>query len=141
MPRRFSHRLRVRYAECDPQNAVFNAHYVTWFDIVMTELWREVPGGYAGMVEAGTDMVVAELGVRYLRAAHFDDDLALSASVTRIGNTGMTTHIEVLRGSEVLAEGELRHVFIDLATKLKKPIPGNVRRALEPYLEPVGAPA
>ena len=141
MARRFSHRLRVRYSECDPQNVVFNAHYVAWFDILMTELWREVPGGYAGMRGAGTDMVVAEVGVRYRGPAHFDDELDLSASVSRLGNTGMTTHIEVVRGSEVLAEGELRHVFVDLATKHKQRIPDDVRRSLEPYLEPVGAPA
>jgi acyl-CoA thioester hydrolase len=133
--RTFSHRLRVRYSECDPQNVVFNSHYVAWFDIVMTELWRELPGGYAGMTEAGTDMVVAEVGVRYLDGARFDDEVELRASVTRLGKTGMTTHIEVLRDEAVLAEGELRHVFIDLHTKEKKPIPDEVRRALEPYHE------
>ena len=51
----------------------------------------------------------------------------------------MTTHIEVLRDDVLLAEGELRHVFIDLRTKDKKPIPEDVRQALEPYLE--AAPA
>ncbi len=141
MPRRFSHRLRVRYSECDPQNVVFNSHYVAWFDVLMTELWREVPGGYAGMMGAGTDMVVAEVGVRYLQAAHFDDELDLSASVSRLGNTGMATRIEVLRGGEVLAKGELRHVFIDLETQQKRRIPDDVRQALEPYLEPAGAAA
>ena len=129
----------MRYGECDPQNVVFNSHYVAWFDVLMTELWREMPGGYAGMMESGTDMVVAEVGVRYLGAARFDDEVELSASVSRLGNTGMTTHIEVLRDGVVLAEGELRHVFIDLQSKDKKRIPDDVRRALEPYLEPVPA--
>ncbi len=46
----------------------------------------------------------------------------------------MTTRIEVLRDGQPLAEGQLRHVFIDLATKAKKPIPDDVRAALEPYL-------
>jgi acyl-CoA thioester hydrolase len=133
--RRFSHRIRVRYSECDPQNVVFNSHYVAWFDVLMTELWREIPGGYAGMMRTGTDMVVAEVGVRYLGAAHFDDEVELTASVSRLGNTGMTTHIEVLRDRELLAEGELRHVFIDLATKDKKPIPDDVRDVLAPYVE------
>jgi hypothetical protein len=32
---------------------------VTYFDLAMTELWRE-PGGYAAMVDAGVDLVVAE---------------------------------------------------------------------------------
>ncbi len=134
MARSFSHRLRVRYSECDPQNVVFNSHYVAWFDVVLTELWREVPGGYAGMMETGTDMVVAEVNVRYLDGAHFDDEIELRATVSRLGTTGMTTRIEVLRDGRPLAEGHLRHVFIDLATKAKKPIPDDVRAALEPYL-------
>ena len=134
MARSFSHRLRVRYSECDPQNVVFNSHYVAWFDVLMTELWREVPGGYAGMMEAGTDMVVAEVNVRYLDGARFDDEIELRANVTRLGTTGMATRIEVLRDGQPLAEGHLRHVFIDLATKEKTPIPDDVRAALEPYL-------
>lgn len=134
MARSFSHRLRVRYSECDRQNVVFNSHYVAWFDVLMTELWREVPGGYAGMMKAGTDMVVAEVNVRYLDGARFDDEVELRATVTRLGTTGMATRIEVLRDGQPLAEGHLRHVFIDLATKAKKPIPDDVRAALEPYL-------
>src|SRR5262249_61340495 len=55
----FRHRLRVRYNECDPQGVVFNANYLTYFDLTMTELWRQL-GGYQAMVEAGVDMVVAE---------------------------------------------------------------------------------
>ena len=134
MARSFSHRLRVRYAECDQQNVVFNSHYVAWFDVLLTELWREVPGGYAGMMETGTDMVVAEVNVRYLDGARFDDEIELRANVMRLGTTGMTTRIEVLRDEQLLAEGQMRHVFIDLATKAKKPIPDDVRAALEPYL-------
>ena len=53
MSERYSHRLRVRYSECDPQGIVFNAHYVTYFDIALTELWREAIGPYAEMVSAG----------------------------------------------------------------------------------------
>src|SRR3712207_6949070 len=47
--RAFVHRLRVRYSECDPQGVVFNAHFVTYFDIALTELWREANGPYGGM--------------------------------------------------------------------------------------------
>ncbi|MDQ4072071.1 MAG: hypothetical protein M3088_04240 [Actinomycetota bacterium] len=36
----FVPRLRVLYAECDPQGVVFNADY--HFDVALTELWREV---------------------------------------------------------------------------------------------------
>ena len=35
-----SHKLRPRYAECDVQGVVFNAHYLTYIDTSITELWR-----------------------------------------------------------------------------------------------------
>jgi acyl-CoA thioester hydrolase len=114
---------------------VFNAHYVAWFDLVMTELWREAIGGYPAMLETGTDMVVAEVGVRFLGPAGFDDLLDLEAAVTRLGNTGMTTRITVSREGDPVAEGELRHVFVDPQSKQKKPIPDLVRRGLEPFLD------
>ena len=46
-PARFSHRLRVRYGECDPQGIVFNANYMLYVDVVFTELWRR-PSPVAG---------------------------------------------------------------------------------------------
>src|SRR5688500_13394509 len=37
-----SHRLRVRWAEVDAQGIVFNGHYLTYFDVGMTEYLREI---------------------------------------------------------------------------------------------------
>ena len=133
------HRLRVRYSECDAQGVVFNANYVVYFDVVMTELWREAIGPWSDLVATGTDMVVAEVRVRYLAPARFDDELDIAASVARLGETSMTTRLEVRRAGEeeLLAEGELRHVFVDAVAKSKTPIPAEVRPALERYAEAV----
>ena len=38
------HQLRVRYGECDAQGIVFNANYVAYFDVAITELWRDTVG-------------------------------------------------------------------------------------------------
>ncbi|MGI8596218.1 MAG: acyl-CoA thioesterase [Thermoleophilaceae bacterium] len=131
MPEPFVHRLRVRYGECDAQGVVFNAHYVMYFDVALTELWREAIGPYTAMIESGTDMVVAEARVRYLAPAGFDDELEVGVEVTRLGTTGMSTRMTVRHDELVVVEGEMRHVFIDPATKLKKPMPDDVRRGLE----------
>jgi acyl-CoA thioester hydrolase len=113
---------------------VFNGNYVAYFDVVMTELWRETLGPYQEMVDAGTDMVVAEINVRFLAPAGFDDHIDFDAWITRLGETAMSTRIDgAARGERVVA-GELRHVFIDPATKAKRPMPDDVRAALEPYL-------
>ncbi len=133
MTEAFIHRLRVRYSECDPQGVVFNANYVTYFDIALTELWREAIGPYAEMMAGGADMVVAETRVRYLAPARFDDVLDVSIVPTRLGNTAMTTSMEIRLGETLVVEGEMRHVFVDTGSGLKRPIPDDVRRALGPY--------
>ena len=132
----FRHRLRVRYVECDSQGVVFNAHYLAYFDLVMTELWREL-GGYQAMLADGVDMVVAEARVRYLAPLRFDDEFELVVRGIRLGNTSMTTDLAVDRGGEACAEGELRHVFIDPAAGATTPIPDAIRAGLAPWVTPV----
>jgi acyl-CoA thioester hydrolase len=127
--------LRVRYSECDPQGVVFNANYLMYFDLAMTELWREL-GGYQEMVEAGVDMVVGEATIRYLAPLRFDDEFEIVARVVRLGDTSMTTELVIESGGEPAAEGELRHVFIDSGAGTKAPIPEPIRSGLERYLAP-----
>jgi acyl-CoA thioester hydrolase len=130
MGRSHTHRLRVRYGECDPQGVVFNAHYFAYFDIALTELWREAAGGYAGMMDDGIDLQVVEATARYKAPARFDDELDLTIEVTRLGTTSMVTAITVERAGELLVEGELAHVFVDTDTYTKTPIPDRLREAL-----------
>ena len=143
MGQAFTHRIRVRYAECDPQGVVFNANYYAYYDLLMTELWRDL-GGYDAMVEAGADMSVVQSGARFIEPARFDDELDLTARVTRLGNTAMSTAVTITRAADGarLVEGEIHHVFIDPTAYTKIPIPDNVRAGLEPYVEtPAGAEA
>jgi acyl-CoA thioester hydrolase len=128
----FRHRLRVRYNECDPQGVVFNANYLLYFDITMSEMWREL-GGYQEMVEAGVDMVVAEARVRYLSGLRFDEEFELEATIARLGETSMQTEIVLTRNGEAVAEGDLRHVFIESGGGAKAPIPKKIRSGLERY--------
>jgi acyl-CoA thioester hydrolase len=127
----------VRYNECDPQGVVFNANYLTYFDLTMTELWREL-GGYQAMVDAGVDMVVAEARILYLAPLRFDDEFEVRATVVRIGSTSMSTEIELLRGVEKVVEGELRHVFIESGGGETSPVPESIRAGLAPYTVSLG---
>lgn len=131
----FRHRLRVRWSECDPQGVAFYPHYLAWFDLAMTELWRATVGPFGEMIAAGTDMVVAEARVRYLASARFDEEVDVAATITRLGETSMTTALAVERGGDGarLAEGELRHVFVDASSFAKRAIPDEVRAALARY--------
>ncbi len=118
---------------------MLNANYIAYFDVAMTELWRETRGPYQAMLASGTDMVVAEVKARYLAPARFDDEIDVTAEVVRMGNTSMTTQLTIVKTDDdaTLVEGELRYVFVDPASGEKKPIPDDVREALAPYAAPV----
>ncbi len=138
--RPFRHRMRVRYSECDLQGVVFNAHYLAYADDAMTELWRaRVDGGYQAMVADGVDMVVAEAHLRFLAPARFGDDLDVEATVTRLGNTGMSTVLRMIRDTDLLVEVQMRHVFVGTGGEGKLPIPAPVRRGLAAHLAPEAA--
>ncbi|HEU4976440.1 MAG TPA: thioesterase family protein [Baekduia sp.] len=135
MPKPFSTALRVRYVECDMQGHVFNAHYLTWFDLAHTELLREAVGPYAALVErTGRDLVVAESGVRHLAAARFDDELRIAVEPDALTTSSMTSRFTVWRGDDRLAEGFLRHVCVDAVSHRKAPWPEELRTALAPYV-------
>lgn len=127
------HTLRVRYAECDLQGVAFNAHYLNYFDTSMTELWRAAYGSYQAMLDRGVDMVLAEAHLRFLRPAHFDDELELGVTVTHLGQTSFRTRHIASRAGEPVAEAELRHVLVERLTGAKTPLPDWLRQGIEPW--------
>jgi acyl-CoA thioester hydrolase len=134
----FVHGLRVRYAECDFQGVVFNAHYLAYFDLSITELWRAAFGSYQAMLDQGLDIVVAEAQVRFRAPARFDDELALEVTVAHLGTTSVVTEHLVRRAEQEVVRGSLRHVFVDRRTLSKTPIPDWVRSGLAPWTVPAG---
>ena len=140
MGRPLVHGVRVRYGECDLQGIVFNAHYLSYFDTSITELWRAACGSYQAMLDRGVDIVLAEARLRFLKPARFDDELTLAIAVTHIGNTSVLTQHTASCAGEVVAEGELRHVLVDRQTVVKTPLPDWLRAGLEPWRVDEAAP-
>ncbi len=127
----FTHQLRVRYSECDAQAIVFNANWFTYFDVVMTEFWRERIGGYDRLrAEHGVEMVVAEIGARFRGAGRFDDLIDFSAEIARVGESSTRAEITATRGADLLVEGFLEYVFVDAESWRPAPIPDRAREAL-----------
>lgn len=129
----FSHRVRVRYSECDAQGVVFNGQYLFLYDVALTELFREAVGPYDEMVAAGADLMVAEARLRFLSGARFDDLLDIELPIAKLGTTSMVVAPAFRVNGQVMVEGDVRHVFVEPGSNSKREIPAEVRRALEPY--------
>src|SRR5688500_8164138 len=120
--------LRVRWAEVDMQNIVFNAHYLTYIDTAIAEYWREIGLPYPhGYVERyGNDIFLRKATVEYLGSARYDDMLAVCCRVAKLGRTSMTFQFEIYRDAELLISAELVYVNADSSMKAA-PLPDDVR--------------
>ena len=134
----FRHRLRVRYAECDPQGVVFNAHYLAYFDTNINELLRVALGSYQAMLDQGVDIVVAEAQLQFRAPARFEDQLTLEISISRLGTTSITSAHRISRDGELIVEGMLRHVVVEHPGLTKTPIPEWLREKLAPWTVEAG---
>ena len=135
---RFFHRLRVRWAEVDMQAIVFNAHYLMYMDVAITEYWRASAMPYAESFRAlGGDIVVRKATVDFIDSARMDDVLDVGMRFVEAGRSSMRFQGAVFRGDELLATGELAYVYIDPhATKGTKPsreVPQALRDALAAF--------
>lgn len=126
----FVHRLRVRYSECDQQGVVFNGHYLFYYDVAVTELLRARFGRYQDVVGMGFDIVVAEATLRFRDGARFDDELAIELPIHHLGTTSMIVRPVYRVDDRLIADGEIRHVWVDPATLKKKPMSQELRDGL-----------
>lgn len=135
-----AYRIRVRWSEVDPQAVVFNARYLDYADIAVTEYWRAVRE--AGLWDAGpVECHVAKAEVNFRKPVRADEELDLMARTSRFGTTSMTTLVEIHgAGAEDLrASIELVAVHIDLSDHRPRPLPDTVRTALSRFDKGVAA--
>jgi acyl-CoA thioester hydrolase len=126
----FVHRLRVRYSECDQQGVVFNGQYLFFYDVAVTELFRARIGDYQEIVDRGYDIVVAEARIRFVEGARFDELLDISMPIEHMGTTSMIVRPVFRVGERLIADGEVRHVWVDPTTLKKKPMSDEIRDGL-----------
>jgi len=104
----FKMALRVRWAEVDRQGIVFNAHYLTYFDVGITEYWRAIglpyPHGVAG---SGSDLYMVKAAINYHGSARYNDVLEVAVRADRLGNSSVTFAIEIRHEGRLLTTGEV----------------------------------
>lgn len=133
MSQPFSYLLRVRYAECDAQQVVFNAKYVEYVDVAITEYFRLLWGNYDKIMERGLDMQVVNVNISWKAPARFDDVVAISIQLKKIGTTSFTFGLDFsnYQTQQPLAIGEITYVMVSLKEHNKTAIPPVIREQLE----------
>lgn len=72
----------VRYAECDQQGVVFNAHYLAWCDEALGAFCRA-----RGLADLADGVRLASSTLTWHAAARWGDVVDVDARCTRVGRT------------------------------------------------------
>src|SRR5262245_8085603 len=108
---RLRERLRVRWAETDAQGIVFNGHYLTYFDVAITEYWRAIGLPYPeALAGTGVDLFAVKSTVEYLAPAHYDDMIEIGCRAAHLGRSSILFELAIWRGGEAITRGEVIYV-------------------------------
>ncbi|MEG2049604.1 MAG: thioesterase family protein, partial [Comamonas sp.] len=130
---RCKHRLVVRWSEVDAQKIVFNAHYMMYADVAVTDYWRQAAMPYdASWGLLGGELYVKKADVTYHAAAVMGDVLDVGIRCVKQGNTSLQFECGIFRGRQLLNTVQLVYVFAD-AGRTPQPVPQALRDLLSAF--------
>lgn len=128
----FSTRFKVRYVEIDGQRVVYNARYLEYADLAVSEFWAA-----SGMDAVGPAWTAAEFHVRhteidYLKPFIMGDEVEAFVRIERVGTTSMTQRFDLCHAvtGDLHCAIDMVIVHVDLNTARPVPIDADVRAAL-----------
>ena len=127
----FIHPLRIYWEDTDAGGVVFYANYLKFFERARTE-WLRTLGFHQERMrtEGGAMFIVADTRVRYLSPARLDDLLEVSVRVVESGRASLRLAQQARRGTQTLAEGEIRIGCVDTGTFKPRRIPNDILDAI-----------
>jgi acyl-CoA thioester hydrolase len=136
-PYRFFHPIQVRYIETDQQGHVFFGHYLTYFDVALTEYLKAIDYSYNKFLEAGADFFYVESLCQYRDRAFFDETLHVHARVGKIGNSSFTFEFSIFESvsQRFIANGHIVAVAVDPSTSKPTPVHDGFRQAVALFEE------
>jgi acyl-CoA thioester hydrolase len=113
--------IRVRYAETDQMGVAYYANYLVWFEVGRSELCRKRGFRYADLEALGYKLVVTDVHCRYRNSARYDETVIVRTHLKGLNRRMVTFGYQILRKDteEIIAEGETKHICVDLNGKTK----------------------
>jgi acyl-CoA thioester hydrolase len=129
----FVHSIRVRYGEVDAQGAVFNAHWLAYFDDAMTLFFDHLgfPPKETFTGQGTFDSILVHAVIDWKGPAGFDDVIRIAVRPVRLG----TSSFDLRHSAEVegrpTCEATITYVSVKPGGLEPQPIPESVRAKLE----------
>lgn len=120
---KFSYPLRVRFSEVDSHGHVFNAHYLNYFDLAISEFCRHFDFLNSRHFDNQKPVFyVSETHTKFYQSIFFDQTIEIYVAIDEIRTRALSFKIEIYsEGDEtLLTEGKVVWVNIDSTSRSKK---------------------
>jgi acyl-CoA thioester hydrolase len=128
----FTHRLEVRFRDCDPLDHVNNAVYLTYLEQARFAHWRTLWGFRSA--EQAPDIpgvILARAEIDYRRPARYGDVLEIRIGLAGIGRTSFTYDYEIVDAAgNIVANAKTVMVMYDYEGGKPVPVPDSLRKML-----------
>lgn len=126
----------VRWSDVDYAGIIFYGAYVRFFEIAETELFRAAGVPYSQVFDRFDIWLPrAHLSCDFEYPARLDDHLRVAAYFTHFGTSSIRINFDVLHKEAGCLAAIGHEVLVCTAreTLRPRPLPGDLRRVLEPY--------
>ncbi len=149
----FSHRLEVRFRDCDPMGHVNNAVYLTYLEQARIAQWRalwgfgRVPDAPVGdtdrasqtssqtahvAVPSAPGVILARTEIDYRIPARHGDVLDVKIGLAAVGRSSFTYEYQIVDAqARLVASARSVQVMYDYTTSRSVPIPDDIRRLFD----------
>ena len=130
----FTHRLDVRFRDCDPMGHVNNAVYLTYLEQARFAHWRSLWGfGTPQLPPGRPGVILARVECDYRRPASYGETLEVRLTIAELGRTSFRYEYEIVdeAGRTVLTAKTVQ-VMYDYTAGKPVPIPDDIRMLLSP---------
>ena len=134
----FTHRLEVRFRDCDPLGHANNAVYLTYLEQARFSHWRRLWGfGTAASAPEVPGVILARAEIDYRSPVRYGDTLEVRIGLAAIGRTSFT--YDYAQG-RVVATARTVQVMYDYKESKPVPIPEAIRAGLAQPVSPKDTP-
>jgi acyl-CoA thioester hydrolase len=128
----FSHKIEVRFRDCDPLGHVNNAAYLTYLEQARLFYWKSLWDFGAEHSLTSPGVIMARAEIDYRLPARYGQTLEVRIDLAAIGKTSFTYDYEVVDEQQrVVASARTVQVMYDYAAARPVPIPSEIRTKMQ----------
>ena len=128
----YSHKIEVRFRDCDPLGHVNNAAYLTYLEQARLFYWKSLWGFGDDHATGSPGVIMARAEIDYRLPARYGQTLEVRIDLAAVGKTSFTYDYEVVDEQDrVVASARTVQVMYDYAAARPVPIPADIRAGMQ----------